>query len=229
MKRLILTLIALPAILLVSQVFALSLDNKAEQLSYAIGVQTGKAFKEHKVAINSAAFSAGLDDAVHDKTLKISEKKMATVLAAFRQQSLAKLQSHIKQSALNNEKRGASFLAKNKRQTGVKITQSGLQYKIITQGRGKTPTAKSMVTVNYEGRLINGKVFDSSYKRGKPVTFPVGGVIAGWQEALKLMKPGATWMLYIPPELAYGLQGVPGAIGPNETLIFKVNLISVKR
>ena len=119
-------------------------------------------------------------------------------------------------------------MAKNKSQPGVKTLASGLQYKVIKAGQGKAPSASDSVTVNYEGKLINGTVFDSSYKRNKPITFPVNGVIKGWQTVLTMMKPGATWEVAIPANLAYGAAGVPGSeIGPNETLLFKINLVSV--
>lgn len=128
----------------------------------------------------------------------------------------------------NNKATGYAFLEENKKKAGVVTLPSGLQYKVITQGKGATPTASDMVTVNYEGKLINGTEFDSSYKRKQPATFPVSGVIAGWTEALKLMKVGSTWEIYIPSTLAYGEQGAPPVIGPNETLIFKVDLLAIK-
>jgi len=128
---------------------------------------------------------------------------------------------------IENMKKGASFLSENKKKEGVKTTPSGLQYKVITEGNGATPKYSDKVTVNYEGTLIDGTVFDSSYKRGEPISFPVSGVIKGWTEALQLMKEGSTYMLYIPSNLAYGAQGSGRSIGPNETLIFKVELIKV--
>jgi len=121
------------------------------------------------------------------------------------------------------------FLEKNKKQSGVVTLGSGLQYKIVDEGKGAVPTAEDLVSVDYEGKLINGEVFDSSYQRGKPVQFKVSQVIAGWQEALQKMKPGATWELFVPPELAYGDRGLGGPIGPNETLVFKVHLISIDK
>lgn len=124
---------------------------------------------------------------------------------------------------------GEKFLEANKQNPGVVTLPDGLQYKIITEGKGQKPVSTDTVTVDYEGRLVNGKVFDSSYSRGEPAEFPVGGVIAGWVEALQLMPEGSTWELYIPSKLAYGEQGVPPLIGPNETLIFKVHLISIKK
>lgn len=126
------------------------------------------------------------------------------------------------------KKQGDAFLLANKDKKGVVTLPSGLQYEVITEGKGKKPTKNDVVTVDYEGKLVNGQVFDSSYKRGQPASFPVGGVIPGWTEALQLMNEGSTWMLYIPSTLAYGEAGAGGAIGPNETLVFKVHLISVK-
>lgn len=129
----------------------------------------------------------------------------------------------------NGKQAGAAFLAENAKKPGVVTLPDGLQYKVITQGTGPKPTSKDMVTVNYSGTLINGKEFDSSYSRGEPATFPVSGVIPGWTEALQLMNKGSTWMLYIPASLAYGEHGAPPVIGPNETLIFKVELLDVKK
>lgn len=128
---------------------------------------------------------------------------------------------------LNNQAQGDAFLKANKKKPGVITTEDGLQYKILTAGKGEKPTDTDSVTVDYEGKLINGTVFDSSYQRGQPATFPVNGVIPGWTEALKLMPVGSTWELYIPAQLAYGEQGAPPSIGPNETLIFKVKLIGI--
>lgn len=124
---------------------------------------------------------------------------------------------------------GESYLQENKSKPGVISLPDGLQYKILEKGNGKKPTLNDTVTVDYEGKLVDGTVFDSSYKRGQPATFPVNGVIAGWTEALQLMPVGSTWELYIPAALAYGEQGAPPQIGPNQTLIFKVKLISIEK
>lgn len=124
---------------------------------------------------------------------------------------------------------GESFLSTNKAQPGVVTLPDGLQYKVLIAGTGSQPTDTDVVTVNYSGKLTNGTEFDSSYKRGQPASFPVNGVIPGWTEALKLMKVGSTWELYIPANLAYGDVGAPPVIGPNEALIFKVELLSVKK
>lgn len=133
------------------------------------------------------------------------------------------------QTANTNQSKGETFLTDNKSKPGVVALPSGLQYKVIKQGTGETPSANDTVTVNYAGKLINGKEFDSSYKRGQPATFPVNGVIPGWTEALQLMKVGSVWELYIPANLAYGSHGAGSDIGPNETLIFKVELLGVKK
>ena len=137
-------------------------------------------------------------------------------------------QAYAQDAASTNQKAGEAFMKKNAENPKIVTLPSGLQYEILEEGTGPNPAKTDTVMVNYEGKLINGKVFDSSYERGQPATFPVGAVIAGWQEALPLMKTGATWMLYIPPSLAYGATGA-GPIGPNETLVFKVNLISVNK
>lgn len=132
-------------------------------------------------------------------------------------------------AADHNKMQGEAFLAKNKTKPGVVTLADGLQYKVITAGKGATPTDTDTVTVHYSGTLIDGTEFDSSFKRGQPASFPVNGVIPGWTEALKLMKVGSTWELYIPSSLAYGEQGMPPAIGPNQTLIFKVTLLGIEK
>lgn len=126
-----------------------------------------------------------------------------------------------------NRAESEAFLQANKNKPGVKTTDSGLQYKVITEGTGPLPTAEDIVTVHYSGKLIDGTEFDSSYKRGEPINFPLNGVIPGWTEALQQMKVGSTWELYIPSKLAYGEHGAPPVIGPNQALIFKVNLIGI--
>lgn len=142
--------------------------------------------------------------------------------------SYSETQNNAKTATITSQSAGDAFLAANKKKPGVVTLPDGLQYKVIAEGSGKHPQDTDTVTVNYAGTLIDGTEFDSSYKRGEPTSFPVNGVIPGWTEALKLMKPGSTWELYIPAELAYGEAGAPPSIGPNETLIFKVELLAVK-
>lgn len=228
MKRLLPTL-AMTLLCSASVYAATTINTEAGKLSYAMGFKTGQAMKQQSIKINTQDFTLGLQDGYTAQKPVISEDEMQTALTTMQQDMVKKMQQKFTEVSAKNLIDGQQFLAKNAKETGVVTMPSGLQYKIITPGSGDSPTANDTVTVNYEGKLINGTVFDSSYKRGQPATFKVGQVIAGWQEALKLMKPGATWMLYIPANLAYGPQGSMGAIGPNETLIFKVDLISVKK
>lgn len=198
-------------------------------VSYAMGYKTGQAMKAQSVSLSTTDFSQGLQAGYAGEKPRISEQTMQTALTNMQQEMVKKMQNKFAEMATQNEKDGEAFLAKNAKLPGVVSTPSGLQYKVIDKGDGSSPAPTDSVTVNYEGTLIDGKVFDSSYKRGKPATFKVNQVIQGWQQALSMMKPGATWMVYIPSDLAYGKQGSMGAIGPNETLIFKVNLISVSK
>lgn len=206
-----------------------ALSVNSEKLSYAMGYKTGEALKAQSVVIETKNFMQGLQTGYAGEKPALSEQDMQTTLTAMQKQMVEKMQQKYELVSNKNLAEGQAFLAKNAKEVGVVTLPSGLQYKIIDAGKGESPTANDTVTVNYEGKLIDGKVFDSSYKRGKPATFEVNQVISGWQEALKLMKPGAIWMLYIPFNLAYGAQGAMGVIGPNETLIFKVDLISVKK
>ena len=204
------------------------LPTKNDRLSYALGVETGKSFKNHGISVNSAAFSQGLQDALTGNTTLLTNDEIGQELKDFQRTAATKLQAQSQQSAQKNQQFSSSFLAANKERPGVVTTASGLQYKVITPGTGAKPAPNDVVTVDYEGRLLDGKVFDSSYERGTPATFPVNEVIMGWQEALQLMPVGSTWELYIPAKLAYGDQGAQGVIGPNETLIFKVHLLGIK-
>ena len=202
-------------------------DTTQNNLSYAIGYKTGQALQKESVAINTEQFSSGLVAGYQGNPPTVSSTDMQTALTTMQQQMADTMKEKFEALAQKNETTGKTFLADNAKKPGVVTTASGLEYKVLDAGQGNGPAITDTVTVNYEGTLIDGTVFDSSYKRGQPATFQVGGVIKGWQEALQLMKPGATWMLYIPANLAYGNRGSAGAIGPNETLIFKVNLMSV--
>ncbi len=205
-----------------------ALSNKTDRLSYAIGVQTGKSFKSHNVEINSNVYMQGLKDGLNGSPTMLNNDQIQQELRDLQQSTMAKMQTEQKQLAEKNHQLGNAFLAANKDRPGVVTTSSGLQYKILTPGKGPKPTLNDTVTVEYEGRLLNGNIFDSSYERGQPTTFPVNAVIAGWQEALKLMPVGSVWEIYIPSDLAYGEQGAQNVIGPNETLIFKVHLVSIQ-
>lgn len=205
-----------------------ALPAKNDRLSYALGVETGKSFKNHGITLNTNAFAQGLQAALTGSPTLLTQAEMTQELKDFQRSSTTKLQAQMQQSAQKNQQFGSAFLDANKERPGVVTTASGLQYKIITPGTGPKPTLQDTVTVDYEGRLLDGKIFDSSYERGTPATFPVNAIIAGWQEALQLMPVGSTWEIYIPAKLAYGDQGAQGVIGPNETLIFKVHLIKTE-
>lgn len=206
-----------------------ALPTETDRLSYALGYETGKSFKSHNINLNSNVFAQGLQDALNANNPLMTNDEITQTLKKFQRSSATKLQAEMKQSAQKNQQFGNAFLDANKERPGVVATRSGLQYKIITPGEGPKPTPTDVVTVDYEGRLLDGKIFDSSYERGTPASFPVNAVIQGWQEALQLMPAGSTWELYIPASLAYGEQGAQGVIGPNETLIFKVHLIKIQK
>jgi FKBP-type peptidyl-prolyl cis-trans isomerase FklB len=149
-------------------------------------------------------------------------------MAAFQKEMMAKQQELAKKLGEKNKKEGEAFLSENRKKEGIKALPSGLQYKVVKAGTGKKPKSTDTVTTHYRGTLIDGTEFDSSYRRGQPASFPVSGVIAGWTEALQLMEEGAKWQLFIPPNLAYGERGAGSQIGPNATLIFEIELISIQ-
>jgi len=206
-----------------------TLTAPVDQLSYSFGYSIGNNLKKQDIEINPENLIKGLQDAFSATTKPLlSQQQMDEVMKAFQKERFRQQIEERKASASQNLKEGEAFLAENAKKPGVTVLASGLQYKVITPGTGKMPKADDKVTTNYQGRLINGTEFDSSYKRGKPATFPVNGVIAGWREALQLMKEGAKWQLFIPAKLAYGERGTPGGnIGPNATLIFEIELLSI--
>jgi FKBP-type peptidyl-prolyl cis-trans isomerase FklB len=204
-----------------------TLATEKDKLSYAIGMDLGENFKAQSIDVNPSVLSTGVKDALSGGAALMTSAQKKETLMKFQKEFTAKQEAEMKQAIVKNKQAGDSFLAANKAKPGVVTLPSGLQYKVIEAGTGAIPTEKDVVAVEYEGTLINGTVFDSSAKQGKPVTFTVGDVIPGWREALKLMKTGSKWELVIPSTLAYGERGVGEAIGPNETLIFKVKLISV--
>lgn len=207
----------------------LKLDSSKNRISYTIGVNIGQDFKSQNMDIEPEVLLMGLKDVLSGKELQLTEEEMVQEVQNFQQEMQAKMAAEMEALATKNKAEGDSFLAENAKQEGVVVTESGLQYKILEPGEGDTPGPADLATVHYRGTLIDGTQFDSSYDRGQPATFPVGGVIAGWTEALQLMKPGAKWQLFIPAELAYGERGAGQDIGPNATLLFDVELISVEK
>jgi FKBP-type peptidyl-prolyl cis-trans isomerase FklB len=204
----------------------LVLNTEQEKASYAIGMNIGKNLadnmKKQDVDVSKDLLLRGLKDGLNGSKPLMTDEEAQTVLASF--------QKHVhEEKVAKNTSAGDAFLAENKAKPGVVTLPSGLQYKVITPGNGPKPTINDAVICNYKGTLIDGTEFDSSYKRGKPATIPVGRVIKGWTEALQLMPVGSTWQLFIPPSLAYGEEGTPngGPIGPAETLVFEVQLLSI--
>jgi FKBP-type peptidyl-prolyl cis-trans isomerase FklB len=206
-----------------------ALTTDKQKASYAIGMNVGSGMKRQGIDIDTAALVQGLKDALAGNKPLMTEDEARAAIMKLQTEMQAQAQAKAKQEGEANQKEGATFLAANKGKEGVVTLPSGLQYKILKEGTGAKPTAADSVVCNYRGTLINGTEFDSSYKRGEPATFPVGGVIKGWTEALQLMPVGSKWQLYIPSDLAYGPRGTPGGpIGPNSTLIFEVELLSIK-
>lgn len=206
---------------------ATQLKDMKDKISYSIGVDVGKSIQKQKIDINPEIFLAGFKDGQADKLSLMTEEQIRDTLMALQTQMLEKHKTAAKEMATKNLAEGEKFLTENKKQKGVVTLPSGLQYRIIKEGKGTAPTATDTVTTHYRGKLINGTEFDSSYSRGEPAKFAVNGVIPGWVEALQLMKPGAKWELFVPAKLAYGENGVGQLIGPNSTLIFEVELLNV--
>ncbi len=205
-----------------------NLTDPKQKVSYSLGASMGSNLKRQGVEVDLKAFSAGVADALMGKPA-LSEAEIMTVLTQFQKDMRAKMEAAAKEAGEKNLKEGPAFLAANGKKEGVKTTGTGLQYKVIKSGSGKTPKSTDKVKVHYHGTLIDGTVFDSSVERGEPISFPVNGVIAGWTEALQLMKEGDKWQLFIPSELAYGANPRPGGkIGPNSVLIFDVELLAVE-
>lgn len=210
----------------------LALKTQKDKVSYAIGMSEGKrlkqGLKQSDVDVDTAILLRAIKDVLSDGKLLLTDQEAQTTLTTL-QADLRKAQElKMQQLADTNKKESDAFLAANKTKEGVVTLTSGLQYKILQEGTGPKPAATDMVTVNYRGTLLNGTEFDSSYKRGQPATFNVGQIIKGWTEALELMPVGSKWQLFIPPDLAYGPSGRPPVIGPNSTLVFEVELISIQ-
>ncbi len=206
-----------------------ALPTQKDKVSYAIGMNIGTNLKRQSVDADPKLLERGLEDALGGGKTLLSEDEARATLTEFQNDMRKKQQEKMQQAGEANKKEGDAFLAANKSKEGVVTLPSGLQYKIISAGAGPKPTASDSVVCNYRGTLIDGKEFDSSYKRGQPATFPVGGVIKGWTEALQLMPVGSKWQLFVPSSLAYGERGSGGDIGPNSTLIFEVELLSIQK
>jgi FKBP-type peptidyl-prolyl cis-trans isomerase len=196
------------------------LESAKGRLSYALGLDTGAFLQGQETEIDADAFCAGLRDGLGTGAPKIAAEEARRLVEQDRQRAA-------REAASRNLKAGKKFLEENRMKEGVKVTASGLQYEVLKEGDGPRPAPTDRVTVHYRGTLLNGKEFDSSYGRGQATTFPLNRVIPGWTEGLQLMKVGSKFRFFIPPNLAYGERGAGNVIGPNETLVFEVELLSI--
>mgnify|MGYP000875692176 FL=1 len=204
----------------------LELKDQKEKESYTLGYQFGQSLKQQGLDLDLQVYTAGIQDGLGATEPRMKSEEMQATMAELRQRMASAHEKVIKEQAAKNLAEANVFLEENNKKEGVKTLPSGLQYKILKEGSGKTPKATDTVTVQYRGTLADGTEFDSSYSRGTPATFKLNQVIPGWTEALQLMKVGSKWQLFIPPNLAYGERG-QGRIPPNSLLIFEVELLSI--
>jgi len=206
-----------------------ALETTAQRLSYGIAYGLGQRMKADNVPLDVDAFAAGMRDATSGTESRLSQEEIAAEMQAFQEKAMAEHEAKQAAAASENLAAANKFLEENKAREGVVVTDSGLQYEVITKGEGPIPGPEDTVEVNYQGTLIDGTEFDSSYKRGQSVSFGVGQVIPGWTEALQLMPVGSKWRLVLPPELAYGTGGAGQQIGPNSALVFEVELLNIAK
>ncbi|MBN1906387.1 MAG: FKBP-type peptidyl-prolyl cis-trans isomerase [Deltaproteobacteria bacterium] len=204
-----------------------ALQTDKEKISYAIGVNMAQSISDIKDEIDLSILQKGMTDKMQGNNLLVSTEEAQPLLQSFSEKLMAREQEKLAKASQENLEAGKAYLEKNKTQEGVKTTESGLQYKVLKEGEGKSPGVSDRVRVHYEGTKLDGTVFDSSYKRGEPATFPADQVIKGWTEGLQLMKVGGKYRLFIPADLAYGARGAGQEIGPNEALQFDVELLEV--
>ena len=202
-----------------------ALQTVNQKASYTLASDLAKNFKEQGVNIDSKAFMLGLEDTLNNRPSKLSDEEMMNAISTVQKQIMSKQEADRKEKGLANIKEGEEYLSKNAKKPGVKTLENGIQYKVIESGQGKSPTENDTIFAHYEGKFINGEVFDSSYDRGTPLKFVMSNVIKGWGEVLKIMKPGDKWEVVIPSDLAYREKGAGERIGPNKTLVFTIELI----
>lgn len=218
---------ALVSLLLVAPLAAAAPETDEERLAYSLGVTLGESMQADIDDLDIDTFTDGMRDVFEGNDLALDEAQMSEALMAFQEQSIAAREAEAAEAAEANREAGEAFLADNAERDDVTVMESGLQYEVLESGDGASPGPQDTVEVNYEGTLLDGTVFDSSFERGESVSFQVNQVIEGWQEALQAMSVGDSWMLYIPADLAYGESG-QGPIGPNEVLTFRVDLLDVE-
>lgn len=206
-----------------------SLNSDTEKFSYAIGMDIGRSLKRLDTEIDVVALRQGVQDVLDDKETLLTQEEVVEVMTSFSQKIQQEQEEKQKKASGENAEAAEKFFAENAKKEGVKTTQSGLQYEVITEGKGEKPKASDRVSVHYTGKLLDGTVFDSSVERGEPATFPLNAVIPGWTEGLQLMTVGSKYKLYIPPELGYGERGAGPKIGPNAALVFEVELLKVEK
>lgn len=199
-----------------------------QKFSYSIGMNLGENFKEQAIDIDSEYVSRGIKDVLDGKPTLLNQDESLAIMQQFQEKMIKERAKAADALGKQNQAEGTKFLEANKKKKGVVTLDSGLQYEVITQGKGAKPKATDEVVTNYRGMLLNGTEFDSSYSEGQPASFPVNAVIPGWTEALQLMTVGSKWKLYIPSDLAYGEQGVGDIIGPHATLVFEIELLEIK-
>ena len=204
-----------------------ALETAVQKASYVIGIDLGRNFKAQGIEVDMNLLWQGIRDGMAGGETLLTEAEMRETMAVFQREMMARREERMKTLSAKNEADAGKFFAENKGKPGVETLASGLQYRVLKAGAGKTPKPTDTVTVHYRGTLLDGTEFDSSYRRGAPAAFPVKGVIKGWTEALELMKEGSKWQIFIPANLAYGPQGRPPVIGPNAALIFEVEIISI--
>ena len=202
------------------------LSTTEQKASYTLGADIAKNFRSQGLEIDVKAFSLGLEDALQNRDLKLSEEEMMSSINTIKQRMQKQQLEKQKSVARKNSDEGKSFLAENAKKEGVVTLDSGVQYKVLTKGKGASPTPEDTISAHYRGTLLDGSEFDSSYQRGTPLTLQMDSVIKGWGEVLRLMKAGSKWEVYIPSDMAYGERGAGDAIGPNQALIFTIELIS---
>lgn len=204
------------------------LKDQKDKMSYSVGVDIGNSLKNLPVSVNLDLVVRGINDVLSASKFLMTEQEIQETMTVLQKELMARYTEQMKVIGEKNKKEGELFLDANKKKEGVIILPSGVQYRVLKAGTGKTPTDDDTVTVHYRGILTDRTEFDNSYRRGQPATFAIKGIVPGWREALKLMQEGAKWEICIPPNLAYGERGVGSQIGPNATLIFEVELISIQ-
>jgi len=206
-----------------------TLETDTQKLSYAMGLDVGNSLKNLETNVDANAFSQAVSDVLSGEKVKLPEEVAANIKQEFFRKKQESQMAKLEAAGSENKTKGEAFLAENAKKDGIKVTASGLQYEVITQGDGAKPKPENTVKVHYKGTTIDGTEFDSSYSRGQPISFPLNGVIPGWTEGVALMPVGSKYRFFIPSDLAYGERGAGAKIGPNSTLIFEVELLAIEK